>query len=105
MKLSAGFSQFWPSVAIFVCYGISFTLLPVIMRVIDLSVTYAVWSGLGTFGTSLIGFWYFGEKATGLKVGGIGVILVGVVMLKWAEGMDEKGGVEAGETGVGEEGL
>ena len=70
------------------------------MRVIDLSVTYAVWSGLGTFGTSLIGFWYFGERATALKVGGIAVILVGVVMLKWAEGMDEKGS-EAGAAGGG----
>lgn len=62
MKSSAGFTNTLPSIGIFIFYGISFTLLPVVMRVIDLSITYAIWSGLGTFGTALIGFGYFGEK-------------------------------------------
>ncbi|GMH73272.1 hypothetical protein TrLO_g3752 [Triparma laevis f. longispina] len=100
MKSSAGFTNTLPSIGIFIFYGISFTLLPVVMRVIDLSITYAIWSGLGTFGTALIGFGYFGEKVTALKVGGIAIILVGVAMLKYAEGLDHKyDDVDAGEDG------
>mmetsp|Transcript_10822 Transcript_10822/g.19580 ORF Transcript_10822/g.19580 Transcript_10822/m.19580 type:complete len:155 (-) Transcript_10822:56-520(-) len=102
MKSSAGFTYLLPSAGIFLFYGVSFAILPVVMRTIDLSITYAVWSGLGTFGTALLGFGYFGEKVTAFKIGGIAIILVGVAMLKYAEGIDQEyddGVDEGGEDG------
>jgi small multidrug resistance pump len=84
MKLSNSFTVLIPSIMIFVCYAISFTLLPVVMRRIDLSITYAVWSGVGTFLTSAIGFSYFEEKVTFVKLTGIGLIIAGVVVLNYA---------------------
>ncbi|GMI28228.1 hypothetical protein TrCOL_g5192, partial [Triparma columacea] len=97
MKLSDSFTHFWPSVMIFLCYGISFTLLPICLKRIDLSVTYAVWSGVGTLVTSLAGFCYFGERVTFTKVAAIGVIILGVCMLKFQEGEEEKGAGDSSE--------
>mmetsp|Transcript_13054 Transcript_13054/g.26655 ORF Transcript_13054/g.26655 Transcript_13054/m.26655 type:complete len:153 (+) Transcript_13054:18-476(+) len=90
MKLSDSFANVLPSVMIFVCYGISFTLMPIILRRIDLSIMYAIWSGIGTLATAVAGFCYFGEKVTTTKVSAILVIIVGVCMLKFQEGESEK---------------
>ena len=78
MRLSDGFSRFTPSVLIFVFYAASFALNTFVIRVLGLSVVYAVWSGVGTVATAAIGFWYFKEPATVLKLTSIGLIVIGV---------------------------
>ncbi|CAO0821184.1 hypothetical protein DFAR_210008 [Desulfarculales bacterium] len=42
VKLSEGFSRFLPTVMIFVCYAISFGLLPRALRTIQLGLAYAI---------------------------------------------------------------
>lgn len=86
MRLSEGFSRWLPSVLIFVFYGVSFTLNVMVVRVLGLSTTYAVWSGVGTLLTSLIGWWWFKEPATALKFASAGLIVLGVVGLHAASG-------------------
>jgi small multidrug resistance pump len=81
MKLSEGFSKFWPSVFIFVFYALSFTSLTFAMKTLEVSVTYAVWSGLGTIMISLIGILYFNETASLFKFISIALIIIGVVGL------------------------
>ena len=61
MKLSDGLTQILPSIAIFLFYGCSFILMPLSLKRIELSTAYAIWSGVGTTLTSLIGIWYFGD--------------------------------------------
>lgn len=78
MRLSDGFSRLTPSVLIFVFYAGSFALNVLVIRVLGLSVTYAVWSGAGTLATALIGYLYFKETATALKIGSAGLIVLGV---------------------------
>lgn len=82
MKLSEGFANLAPSVLIFVFYAISFGFLVLALNRLELSVTYAIWSGLGTALTAVIGFWYFGEAVTPLKLVSIGLIIAGVVGLQ-----------------------
>ncbi len=86
MKLSEGFAKLGPSVLLFVFYAISFCFLVLALNRLELSVTYAIWSGLGTALTALIGFWYFGEAVTPLKLASIGLIIVGVVGLQLGGG-------------------
>lgn len=86
MRLSEGFSRWLPSVLIFVFYAVSFTLNVMVVRVLGLSTTYAVWSGVGTLLTSLIGWWWFKEPATALKFASAGLIVLGVVGLHAASG-------------------
>jgi small multidrug resistance pump len=78
MRLSEGFTRLTPSILIFVFYAASFALNTLVIRVLGLSVVYAVWSGVGTVLTALIGFLYFKEPATTLKMISIGLIVIGV---------------------------
>ena len=48
---------------------------------LDVSVAYAVWSGMGTALVAIIGLWFFQESLTSVKVVALGLIVVGVVML------------------------
>jgi small multidrug resistance pump len=78
MRLSEGFTRLTPSLLIFVFYAFSFALNTLVVRVLGLSVVYAVWSGVGTVATSAIGIWYFKEPATAVKMISIGLIVIGV---------------------------
>lgn len=78
MRLSEGFTRWLPSVLIFVFYALSFTLNTLIIGRLGLSVVYAVWSGVGTVATALIGILYFKEPATALKLASITLVVVGV---------------------------
>lgn len=84
MRLSEGFSRLTPSVLIFVFYAASFALNVLVIRVLGLSVVYAVWSGVGTVATSLIGYLYFKEPATALKMASAGLVVMGVMGLHLA---------------------
>jgi small multidrug resistance pump len=84
MRLSEGFTRLTPSMLIFVFYGLSFFLNTMVTRTLGLSVVYAVWSGVGTVLTALIGYLYFKEPATALKMASAGLIVIGVVGLHTA---------------------
>jgi small multidrug resistance pump len=86
MKLSQGFTKPLPSALIFVFYGLAFTALNFALKAIDVSVAYAIWAGVGTVLIALIGFWYFEESATPLKVASIALIVAGVIGLNLAGG-------------------
>ena len=81
MKLSHGFTNLLPSVIMFACYGAAFTCNTFATKTLDLSITYAVWSGVGTVVTAAIGILYFKEPATALKLVCITLIVVGVLGL------------------------
>ena len=59
MKLSHGFTNLMPSVLMFAFYGLAFTCNTFATKTLDLSITYAVWSGVGTVATAFIGIYFF----------------------------------------------
>jgi small multidrug resistance pump len=79
MKLSDGFSKTTPSIFIFVFYGLSIVSLTLAVKHIDISISYAVWSGLGTGLMAVVGMTWFGEPLTSVKVCALALIIVGVV--------------------------
>ena len=81
MKLSEGFSKLVPSVLVLFFYALSIIALTFAVNRLDVSVAYAVWSGMGTALVAVIGLWYFQESLTLIKVLALGLIIVGVVML------------------------
>lgn len=82
MKLSHGFTRTLPSVLLFVFYALSFTLMTVAVKRIDMSVSYAIWSGVGTTLIALIGVLWFRESLTGVQVASIVLIVAGVIGLR-----------------------
>ncbi len=81
MKLSEGFSNLVPSVLVIFFYALSIIALTFAVNRLDVSVAYAVWSGMGTALVAIIELWFFQESVTSVKVVALGLIIVGVVML------------------------
>ena len=86
MKLSNGFTLFWPSVAVFVCYSLSLIGLTIVLKTIDLSVAYAIWCGVGIALVALIGIFYFKEPLTVQRIASLALIIIGVVGLQLSSG-------------------
>ena len=47
LKVSAGFTRVWPSVATVIGYAVAFWCLSLVLRTLPSGVVYAVWSGVG----------------------------------------------------------
>ena len=62
-------------------YAISIWLLAAVIRHIPVSVTYAVWSGLGTAGIALVGVVFLDEGWDVLKGVALLMIIGGVIVL------------------------
>ncbi len=84
MKLSMGLTRVIPIIAMVILYGISFGFLALSLKTIDVSVSYAVWSGLGTAVIAVAGYYIFGEPLGGMKIASICLIIIGVVGLNLA---------------------
>jgi small multidrug resistance pump len=81
MKFSQGFTKALPSLLLFVFYGLAFTLLTLALKKIEISVAYAMWSGLGTALIAIVGIYWFQESMTLVKFLSLVAIVAGVVGL------------------------
>ena len=90
MKLSEGFTHLLPSILIYVLYAASFTVFPFALQAIELSTAYAVWSGLGTTITAIIGFVYFQDTVNKTKIVALVAIIFGCVVLNFADEINGK---------------
>lgn len=79
-ELSNGF-RWVPAIIVVIGYGASFALMVPALKTINVGVSYAVWSAVGTTAVAVLGVILFGEKLNALGIGGIVLILGGVVML------------------------
>ena len=86
MKFTDGFTRPLPSSGVVVLYVISTVFMNFAVRSIDLSIVYAIWSGVGTASITLIGFWFFHEPMSLIKIGSIVLIVLGVIGLNMGGG-------------------
>lgn len=82
MKQSEGFTRLWPSVFTLSAIAVSLFLLSLALRGIPIGTAYAVWAGIGTVGTALVGILFFAESTDLLRLASIGLIGAGIVGLK-----------------------
>lgn len=81
LKLSQGFSKLIPSIAVVIFYGLSFVLLSLTLKRMQVGVVYAIWSAVGTALIATIGVIWFKEPLTAIKIGSIALIILGVIGL------------------------
>ncbi|QRK04983.1 multidrug efflux SMR transporter [Archangium violaceum] len=86
LRASQGFTRILPSVIVVVCYGTAFYLMSQALKSLPLGFTYAVWSGVGTALTAMIGWLYFRDAFNWGALGGIALIIAGVVVLNLSGG-------------------
>lgn len=67
--------------AVIAGYAASIWLLALVIRHIPVSVTYAIWSGVGTAGVAVIGVLFLGERLGAPQATALLLIITGVVIL------------------------
>jgi quaternary ammonium compound-resistance protein SugE len=84
LKYTHGFTRLVPSLLTAASMIASLGLLGLALRSLPLGTAYAVWTGIGTLGTAVLGILLFGEAATAARLACIGLIVSGIVGLKLA---------------------
>ena len=84
LKYSDGFSRLVPSVLTAIMMAASFGCLTIALKSLPVGTAYAVWTGIGAAGTAVLGMYLFQEPATGLRLGSIALIILGIIGLKVA---------------------
>ena len=81
LKASEEFTKLFPSLIVVVGYGLAFYFMTLVLRVIPLGVTYAVWSGLGIVLVALVGFIVYKQTPDMPAIVGMGLIISGVIVI------------------------
>jgi len=81
LKLSHGLTRLWPTAGFAACALISFSLLTMALKKLEVGAAYAVWTGIGVAGAAVIGMIFLGDAVSSLKLGSICVVLAGVIGL------------------------
>ncbi len=84
LKYTDGFSRLAPSLATVASMIVSLGLLGLALRGLPLGTAYAVWTGVGTVGTAILGMLLFDEPADALRLSCIALIVAGIAGLKLA---------------------
>lgn len=82
MKLSEGFSKLLPSVVTAVGYIASAIFLALALKKLPLGTAYAMWTGFGIIGTTVLGVVMFRETLSYAQIGCVAAIAAGIVGLK-----------------------
>ena len=83
LKYTEGFTKPVPTALTVASMVASVVLLGLALRDLPVGTGYAVWTGIGTVGTVILGIYLFGDAVTPLRMGCIGLIVLGIAGLKF----------------------
>jgi quaternary ammonium compound-resistance protein SugE len=84
LKYTQGFTKPVPTILTLTAMVVSMGLLGLAVRHLPVGTAYAVWTGIGTVGTAILGIALFKEPATAMRITCITLIVAGIVGLKAA---------------------
>ena len=84
LKLTNGFKRLFPSIGVVVGYGTAFYFFSLTLQSLAIGTAYAIWAGIGTALTAIIGVIFYKELLNKKKLMGILFIIFGVVILNLA---------------------
>jgi quaternary ammonium compound-resistance protein SugE len=82
LKYTEGFTRLIPTALTAASMLLSIILLGLALKHLPLGTAYAIWTGIGTVGTAILGMMLFGEPATVLRLVCIALIVSGIIGLK-----------------------
>ncbi|MGO4436440.1 quaternary ammonium compound efflux SMR transporter SugE [Rhizobium sp. RAF56] len=82
LKYTDGFTRLLPTTLTAVSMVISVVLLGLAVKSLPIGTAYAVWTGIGTVGTVILGIYLLGDPATAVRLLCIGLIVAGIAGLK-----------------------
>lgn len=84
LKYTDGFTKLAPSLLTGAAIVGSMVLLSYAARTIPIGTAYAVWVGIGAFGTAMIGMTVLGESASLARIACLALLVISVIGLKLA---------------------
>ncbi|SOC42498.1 quaternary ammonium compound-resistance protein SugE [Rhizobium subbaraonis] len=84
LKYTEGFTRPLPTALTVAAMIVSIVLLGLAVRNLPMGTAYAVWTGIGTVGTVILGIVLFAEPVTAIRLGCIALIVTGIMGLKFA---------------------
>ena len=84
LKYTDGFTRPLPTVLTAGSMLVSIVLLGLAVKTLPMGTAYAVWTGIGTVGTVILGIVLFAEPVTAMRLGCIALIVTGILGLKFA---------------------
>lgn len=81
LKFANGFTELLPSIACGLGYVLCFFLLGKSLESLNLSLSYALWAGLGIILTTIVAVLFFGEHMSAPLIVGIALIVIGVIVV------------------------
>lgn len=81
LKLTNGFKKVIPTLGVIIGYASAFYGLSLALKSIPLGTAYAIWSGVGTALTAIVGIIFYKERFNRHTVIGVGLIIAGVILL------------------------
>lgn len=85
LKSSEGLTRLWPSVIGLTSAIASVLLLTFAVKILPMTTAYAVWTGIGAIGVTLIGIFIFDESASPLRLLCIAAVFGGMIGLHLIE--------------------
>jgi quaternary ammonium compound-resistance protein SugE len=83
LKYTDGFTRITPTILTVGAMIVSIVLLGIALRDLPVGTGYAVWTGIGTVGTAILGMILFGDAVTAARLASIGLVIAGIVGLKF----------------------
>lgn len=81
LRYADGFTRVLPSLAVACFYALAIWLMSISVRHLEIGLAYAVWAGVGTALTAVVGMLWFGEAVHAARLTGVALIVAGVVCL------------------------
>ena len=85
LKESDGLTKPWPTAIGLVVALLSVVVLSLSLRTLPVGTAYAVFTGLGALGVAAVGIVAFNESTSFARLAFLGLIIIGVVGLQFAE--------------------
>ncbi|MBP2445694.1 quaternary ammonium compound efflux SMR transporter SugE [Rhizobium leguminosarum] len=82
LKYTDGFTRPLPTALTVISMVVSIVLLGLAVKHLPIGTAYAVWTGIGTVGTVLLGIWLLGDEASVSRLACIALIVGGIAGLK-----------------------
>lgn len=81
LKATNGFKKLLPTLGVIISYGVAFYALSLSLKTLPLGLAYAIWAGLGTALTAVVGVTIYKEDFNAKKPIGLTLIIGGIILL------------------------
>lgn len=82
LKYSEGFTKLFPSIFTALTLALSMFLLAKAVENLPIGTAYAIWVGIGAFGTAVLGIYFFNETVSLMRIIFLAMLITSIIGLK-----------------------